>query len=128
MEFIRSIYPDIGFRVTDMCACTSGNKVRCSFSCYCPAVPVSCDGWASHLPVLAQVFVNWSMSGTFEGERSETSGISLMAFDDEGRIAETLVYRQALPAEVAMAQRSRGSAAVPQGILLEQQGEAYEKE
>ena len=68
------------------------------------------------LQEVLQVFVHWSMSGTFEGERAETSGISLLSFDPEGRIAETCVYRQALPAEVKMAQR-RGNA-VPQGALL----------
>jgi hypothetical protein len=64
-----------------------------------------------------QVFVHWSMSGTSEGERAETSGISLMRFDEEGRIAETQVYRQALPAEVKRAQQ-RGNA-VPQGAMMD---------
>ena len=68
------------------------------------------------VPEHAQVFVHWSMSGTFEGEQAETSGISLMSFDGDGRIAETCVYRQALPAEVKLA-RQRGNA-VPQGALL----------
>ena len=55
----------------------------------------------------AKVFVQWSMTGTSEGERAETSGISLMSFDDSGKIAETRVYRQALPGETAMAQKPK---------------------
>ncbi len=51
--------------------------------------------------------MQWSMTGTSEGERAETSGISLMSFDDSGKIAETRVYRQALPAETAMAQNPK---------------------
>ena len=86
------------------------------------AKPIICDSGPVTLMVLGQVFVHWSMSGTFEGEGSETSGISLMSFDENGKIAETRVYRQALPAEVAMAQRSTRAGAVPQGILLKQQG------
>ena len=66
-----------------------------------------------------QVFVQWSMTGTFEGEIGQSSGISLMSFDDEGRIAETQVYRQALPAEVTLAQRSKRVEPVEQGVLLE---------
>lgn len=66
-----------------------------------------------------QVFVQWSMTGTFEGEAGRASGISLMSFDDDGRIAETQVYRQALPAEVTLAQRSRRVEPVEQGVLLE---------
>lgn len=65
-----------------------------------------------------QVFVHWSMTGTFEGERASSSGISLLRFED-GRIAETNVYRQALPAEVSLAQRSKRVEPVEQGILLE---------
>ena len=114
IENIRALYPDIAFRVLDVCACSSGDKVgmvqllsvwrvcACMHEC----------AWQH-----AQVFVHWSMSGTAEGERAETSGISLMSFDGEGRIAETQVYRQALPAEVRRAQQ-RGSA-VPQGALLD---------
>ena len=66
-----------------------------------------------------KVFVQWSMTGTFEGESAQTSGISLMSFDGDGLIAETRVYRQALPAEVVMAQRSTRVEPVEQGILLE---------
>ena len=41
MEFIRSVYPDISFRVTDMCACTSSDKVRSRLFCvYRYAMPV----------------------------------------------------------------------------------------
>ena len=65
-----------------------------------------------------QVFVHWTMTGTFEGERASSSGISLLRFED-GRIAETSVYRQALPAEVLLAQRSKRVEPVAQGILLE---------
>ena len=65
-----------------------------------------------------QVFVQWSMTGTFEGETGRASGISLMSFNEEGRIAETQVYRQALPAEVTLAQRSKRVEPVEQGVLL----------
>ena len=65
------------------------------------------------------MFVQWSMTGTFEGETGQSSGVSLMSFDDEGRIAETQVYRQALPAEVTLAQRSKRVEPVEQGVLLE---------
>jgi hypothetical protein len=69
---------------------------------------------------IMQVFVHWTMSGTFEGERATSSGVSLLTFDlSDGRIAETCVYRQALPAEVLMAQRSKRVEPVKQGILLE---------
>lgn len=65
-----------------------------------------------------QVFVHWTMTGTFEGEPASSSGVSLLRFED-GRIAETSVYRQALPAEVQLAQRSKRMEPVAQGILLE---------
>ena len=64
--------------------------------------------------------MQWTMTGTFEGERAQSSGISLMCFDEHGLIAETQVYRQALPAEVILAQRSKRVDPVEQGILLEQ--------
>lgn len=67
-----------------------------------------------------KVFVQWTMTGTFEGERAQSAGISLMSFDEHGLIAETQVYRQALPAEVILAQRSKRVEPVEQGILLEQ--------
>ncbi len=60
------------------------------------------------------------MTGTFEGESAQSSGISLMSFDADGLIAQTQVYRQALPAEVLLAQRSKRVEPVEQGILLEQ--------
>ncbi|CAL5228911.1 g12132 [Coccomyxa viridis] len=91
IEYIRSIYPDIEFTVQEGSACTDSQKV----------------------------FVHWRMTGTFEGESAQTSGISLMSFDGTGLISETQVYRQALPAEVVMAQRSKRVEPVEQGILLE---------
>ncbi len=63
--------------------------------------------------------MHWRMTGTFEGESAQTSGLSLMSFDGKGLISETQVYRQALPAEVLMAQRSKRVEPVEQGILLE---------
>ena len=66
-----------------------------------------------------KAFVQWSMTGTFEGEGAQTSGISLMSFNEDGLITETQVYRQALPAEVLMAQRSTRVEPVEEGILLE---------
>ncbi|BDA47973.1 hypothetical protein COCOBI_11-2300 [Coccomyxa sp. Obi] len=89
IQRFRSIYPDIAFRVLD----------------------------ASASPTNDKVFVHWTMTGTFEGERASSSGISLLRFED-GRIAETSVYRQALPAEVILAQRSKRVEPVAQGILL----------
>ena len=68
--------------------------------------------------------MKWSMSGTFEGERAQSSGISLMSFNESGLIKETHVYRQALPAEVTLAQRSKRVEPVEQGVLLEQ-GSGY---
>ena len=69
-----------------------------------------------------QVFVHWTMSGTFEGELATSSGISLLRFDAaDGRIAETCVFRQALPAEVLLAQRSKRVEPVMQGILLQRE-------
>lgn len=68
--------------------------------------------------VIVQVFVHWTMTGTFEGEHTSSNGISLLRFE-HGRIAETSVYRQALPAEVTLAQRSKRVDPVQQGILLE---------
>ena len=44
----------------------------------------------------------------------------MMSFNESGLIAETQVYRQALPAEVTLAQRSKRVEPVEQGILLEQ--------
>ena len=67
-----------------------------------------------------QALVQWSMTGTFEGKTEQSSGVSVMSFDSEGCIAETQVYRQALLAEVALAQRSKHVEPVEQGILLEQ--------
>ena len=63
--------------------------------------------------------MHWSMTGTFEGERAQSSGISMMCFDDAGLITETQVYRQALPAEVVLAQRSKRVEPVEQSVLLE---------
>lgn len=71
-----------------------------------------------------QVFVRWEMSGTFEDEHQTSTGISLLAFSDEGRISESCVYRQASPAEVVLAQRSQRVEPVQQAILLEKAGEA----
>ncbi len=42
------------------------------------------------------------MSGTFGSRAHTSSGISLLTFND-GRIAETCVYRQATPAEMSKA-------------------------
>ena len=57
------------------------------------------------------------MEGTSEGEHATSTGISLLSFDEQNRIAESIVYRQALPAEVAMAKRAKK--AVEQNVLLE---------
>ena len=64
--------------------------------------------------------MQWSMTGTFEGKAEQSSGVSVMSFDSEGCIVETQVYRQALPAEIALAQRSNRVEPVEQRILLEQ--------
>ena len=90
--------------------------------CSGPQTAVLCIGQVKRPPhdrQHVQVFVQWSMTGTFEGEIGQSSGVSLMSFDDEGRIAETQVYRQALPAEVTLAQRSKRVEPVEQGVLLE---------
>lgn len=76
-----------------------------ALDCSCPSV---------------QALVQWSMTGTFEGKTEQSSGVSVMSFDSEGCIAETQVYRQALLAEVALAQRSKRVEPVEEGILLEQ--------
>ena len=89
---MRRIYPDLAFTVTRAAAADAGH-----------------------------VFVEWAMSGTFEGEAHAATGVSLLTFDADGRVARTQVYRQALPAEVVLAQRS-AAGEVEQGVLLARGG------
>lgn len=93
IKFIRKLYPDARF-VVDRAALTE-------------------DG--------SQVFVQWTMTGTFEGEVDATTGMSLLTIE-EGLIIRTQVYRQALRAEVEMG-RKRQDGQVPQGNILINRGE-----
>ena len=81
------------------------------------------------------VFVEWTFRGTFEGRADVARGVTLFEFDcaeeeeeeddEKGppssrrppRIARSSVYRQALPAEVDLARRTKGE--VAEGALLE---------
>lgn len=92
MRHMRRIYPDLAFTVVQAAA-SEGT---------------------------GDVFVEWALSGTWEGRAEAATGLSLLSFDGDGRIAQTRVYRQALDAEVQMAKRGvRGSRPVEQGVLLE---------
>ena len=88
----RAVYPDITFAVTRAAAADDG------------------------------VFVEWTMTGTFEGRADCGAGVTVFTFDDGGRIASSTVYRTALPAEVDLARRTRGGE-VAQGVLLGGTGE-----
>jgi len=88
IKFIRKIYPDARF-VVNRAALTE-------------------DG--------SQVFVHWTMTGTFEGEVDTTTGTSLLTIEGD-LISRTQVYRQALRAEVEMG-RKRQDGQVPQGAVL----------
>ena len=65
-----------------------------------------------------QVFVQWDMTGTWEGNAECASGVTVVTFNDEGLIKGSYVYRQALPAETVLAGRS-GRGLVQQAALLE---------
>jgi hypothetical protein len=92
MRHMRRIYPDLTFQVVQAAACEASGDV----------------------------FVEWALTGTWEGRAEAASGLSLLSFDGEGRIARTRVYRQALAAEVELAKRGvGGSKPVEQGVLLE---------
>ena len=89
------------------------------------------------------VFLEWTFRGTFEGRADVARGVTVFDFEEEGpsspspassspasssssassappRIARSSVYRQALPAEVDLARRTKGE--VAEGVLLEQKG------
>ena len=92
MRHMRRIYPDLTFTVAQAVASPSS----------------------------ADVFVEWELTGTWEGKGERAFGVSVLAFDAEGKVSRTRVFRQALAAEVEMARRGVGGAApVEQGALLE---------
>lgn len=74
------------------------------------------------------VFVEWTFRGTFEGRADVARGVTVFEFEEEKgspsssapspRIMRSNVYRQALPAEVDLARRTKGE--VAEGVLLEQ--------
>lgn len=88
IKFIRKLYPDARY-VVDQAALTE-------------------DG--------SQVFVHWTMTGTFEAQAESITGMSLLTIDGSF-ISRTQVFRQALRAEVEMG-RKRQDGQVPQGALL----------
>ena len=66
------------------------------------------------------VLVEWTFRGTFEGRADIARGVTVFDFDNSSpspRIARSSVYRQALPAEVDLARRTKGE--VAEGVLLE---------
>lgn len=89
MRHMRRVYPDLAFTVTRAAPCGA-----------------------------AAAFVEWAMTGTFEGRADAATGVTVMTFDSDGRVASSAVYRAALPAEVDLAERKRGGP-VRQGVLLE---------
>ena len=107
----RSVYPDLSFSV-DRASVVAEGSGRDSV-----------------------VFVEWTFRGTFEGRADVARGVTLFEFDcaeeeeeeddEKGppssrrppRIARSSVYRQALPAEVDLARRTKGE--VAEGALLE---------
>jgi hypothetical protein len=92
MRHMRRIYPDLAFTVLQ----------------------------ATASEATGDVFVEWRLTGTWEGTAEASTGLSLLSFDGEGRIGRTRVYRQALDAEVELAKRGTGgSRPVEQGVLLE---------
>lgn len=75
------------------------------------------------------VFVEWTFRGTFEGRADVARGVTVFEFEEverspssssasSPRIVRSNVYRQALPAEVDLARRTKGE--VAEGMLLEQ--------
>jgi len=92
VRHMRRIYPDLAFSVAQAVAC----------------------------PSTGDVFVDWVLTGTWEGRAERASGVSVLSFDGEGKVVRTRVYRQALAAEVELAKRGVGGAVpVEQGALLE---------
>jgi hypothetical protein len=64
------------------------------------------------------------MTGTFEDEEQTSTGVTLFRFSDIGTIVESCVYRQAAPAEIVLAQRSKCVQPVQQAVLLESSRDA----
>lgn len=99
----RAVYPDLSFTV-ERAAVVAGDAEESS-----------------------SVFVEWTFRGTFEGRADVARGVTVFDFSSEDddddssslKIARSSVYRQALPAEVDLARRTKGE--VAEGVLLERE-------
>jgi hypothetical protein len=99
----RAVYPDLSFTVEKAAVVDDESK-----------------------SATTSVFVEWVFRGTFEGRADIARGVTVFDFEGggergSGKIARSSVYRQALPAEVDLARRTK-KGEVAEGVLLEKEG------